>query len=50
VSLKLEGQGARIGKERSARRFFQLGGSKGSCRVDGVVGEGEPQEDGGGWR
>lgn len=27
-----------IGKDRSARRFFQLGGSKGSCRVDGVVG------------
>lgn len=28
----------RIEKDRSARRFFQLGGSKGSCRVDGVVG------------
>lgn len=31
----------RIGKDRSARRFFQLGGSKGSCRVDGVVGSGK---------
>lgn len=27
-----------IWKDRSARRFFQLGGSKGSCRIDGVVG------------
>jgi len=40
VSLELEGRGRKRGiwKDRSARRFFQLGGSKGSCRVDGVVG------------
>lgn len=47
MSLELEGRrqgkgggGSRRGiwKDRSARRFFQLGGSKGSCRIDGVVG------------
>lgn len=41
VSLELEGRGGGrrgIWKDRSARRFFQLGGSKGSCRIDGVVG------------
>lgn len=40
MSLKPRGEGGGegIGKDRSARRFFQLGGSEGSCRLDGVVG------------